>query len=609
MICNQPPIYLQEMTYRADEEPGLDRSVSPCFFTHTRVSFRRSYTLTINLLDELGVPDPGVLAGLLPGEVRRFGVLTVVLAAQVSVRASFRFCSRLEFQFCAAGSIGISIPGISGFVTSFSCCFPGGCSIPQTTASSGEVTDVEVRTTPAGIECLDLNPVTSPADGGQQYLDLLLTDCCPQPVPILLNMQASLFPQTVLSTTLNVNNLVIAQAGVCGGGNPVFASDETDGAFLEAFGDTTGDQVAPLDKFRFLVNASRTITVHYPPAQTASHTINVVSRSGGVPATPSSGSFDAAGNFSFIGFGDRGNRPDGVDAIPPIGYDLVIRNLGGTVVNQVAIVQDKTDRMRQEYLDAVIHHGQGFLRSATGLENNAPPRAQVGVAPSREVGGPGPIAGCRDWSNPNYRVNGVGVIWDQGFTEVVADVRNMMLPDSVCLHSGHRSPTHNRRVPGSALSSNHQWGKAADLSYSNGQADVIEYMVRLYRAALASTTGEVLLERGGTTLLPERWDPPGANHVFAPVLGNPMWSVTVDDDDGDGLPDTVTQAVPANIPIVVGLDYDGGGAANPNFTVVDVDNDGLISAGDLLHFQWRTPAPQSLADYFDDASHVHASAP
>ncbi len=274
-----------------------------------------------------------------------------------------------------------------------------------------------------------------------------------------------------------------------------FSSDETGNLYLPAFNGSTN--VARLDEFRFLVGENRAILGKVSGSLDRSFTFEVVGDSiPAIPPVPALGNLANSG-FSFTPNATLGNRPLGTTAIPAVRYTVSIKNSLGTVVVDKTISQDLIDRVRQEYIDRFIHHGTGFTAGSIGLVSHAPSRDEVKRAPSIQVGGPGPIGNCRDWPNPNYTESGIGIVWDQGSVDLINNIRLNMGPDTVCLHSGHRSPSHNQRVNG-ATNSDHQWGRAADMSYENtvvvGTVAAALFHLRLYRVALGETTGQILLE-------------------------------------------------------------------------------------------------------------------
>lgn len=389
-----------------------------------------------------------------------------------------------------------------------------------------------------------------------------------------------------------------------------FASGETANHFLGAFQD--GNSIASETDFRFLVGEGRTITVRYMTCQSGQagpFTCEIASvGSGSVPPSVTS-ALMTGGELTFTPLATSANRPLTEAAIPPVAYLITIKGASGNILTNTIISQDLKDRIRQEYIDAYLRHGSAFTSGSVGLVNHAPPRSQVIIASERDLGGPGPVGTCRDWPNPNYYGpgSGNGMIWDQGFTALVQTLRSAMLPDIVCVHSGHRSPSHNRRFNG-VVNSDHQWGRAADMSYAASFSATVahaKFHLRLYRAALGATSGQVLLENNAHQRLPSRWNPPPANYTFHPGSADSDWSVSFVDIDGDDLPDQVSQ-VTGQIPIATALTWDGGGTSNPDFNIVDNDGNGRVSVGDTLVLNYD--GVHTLYERFSGATHVHAEA-
>lgn len=400
----------------------------------------------------------------------------------------------------------------------------------------------------------------------------------------------------------------------------LFASDETGGQFVESNPDTSGNLIAPQDSFRFLAGLNRTITVHYTPAENnvGFFTVQVTPLNNSPSPVPAQGSFDSSGDFVFTPNATSQNRQNAanqITAISPIAYQVDVHDSEGGLMATRTIAQDLIDRMRQEYIDATIVYGERFTRGSTGLVNGAPPRNQVRVGSSAEIAGSDPrlTDNCRDRPIPNYYDpdTGIGVIWDQGFSAFFYTVETNVGSD-ICLHSGHRSPSHQRRVNPSVLNSDHQWGRAVDMSYSGlyiispASASVL---LTIYHATLEETLGQVILEENALKLLPLRWDPPLPNHFILNVGGNLNWAVQVVDSNDDGVPDRIGQVL-GEIPSASLMEFYG-----QNLAAQDTDADDLVSPGDVLVLNYSISLggqqinQHILDDLFARATHVHGEAP
>lgn len=184
-----------------------------------------------------------------------------------------------------------------------------------------------------------------------------------------------------------------------------------------------------------------------------------------------------------------------------------------------------------------------------------------------------------------------------GGMQQIAQSTRAVFGQPIRISSAYRNPQRNRAV-GGVQNSVHMSGGAVDMQPSGTGT-----MVQLYRAALAVNPGQVLLEQGPTQLLPGNWSPPTGTSTFSVANA----TISTSDSDGDGLPDAVAsiQSAPAGgIPSVTNLAFNGGGATNPSFRVLDSDNNGRIDPGEPLVLNHNGLTP--LATYFKNASHVHA---
>lgn len=412
-----------------------------------------------------------------------------------------------------------------------------------------------------------------------------------------------------------------------------FASAETGAnsdVFLPAFEIKDGKKAAPIDKFRFLVGGGRTIKMRVQGASAVPGPLTYkITPETGVPANPPTGTI-TTDIITLTPQATNANRAITTTARPPVKYKIEILNAAGKMICDEILAQDLIDRSRQEYVDWAMILSNGFLRGSVGLVDNAPPRSEMKIAPSNELGGPVVIDrndpdSCRDGPMPNYfdeqnvspfAVVKKGIIWDQGFVDLFNDLKSVM-GARLCLHSGHRGPSHNKRSRG-VTNSDHQWGRAVDMSFSGPRSISTinaEFHAKLYRAGLSMTGGQVILEEGPSARLPIRWNPPPATHVFDSG-GQLNAKITVQDRDGDTLPDTVSTVEAAvlpppgrpypDVPIGTVLPWDGGVSDKPSFRIEDKNGNNIIDPGEpliLIHKGQHT-----LKERFGGATHVHVEA-
>ena len=403
-----------------------------------------------------------------------------------------------------------------------------------------------------------------------------------------------------------------------------YSSRETKSRFLYPF--RSGDDIAGEDDFRFLVDGNRPICIKFSESIGGIYKCSVESQNNPpIPPVPSFGSFVNHCSISFQNdplippepnFGSFVNRcftftPTMIatrlqgKAINAISYLIRITDSSGNVILTDTISQDLIDRMRQEYLDAALGN-TSFGVGNTGLVDGVPPRSQVGLAPSQAVGGYGIVPGCKDGPFPNYKKSNIGLIWNQGFVELFKTIEEN---ETVCLHSGHRSPSHNISAKG-VTNSNHQWGKALDISYPKAITKSVEKALShlaIYRAALKGTNGTVLLERNAKQLLPNRWNPPPSIHTFERINRNDKWKITVADNDKDGLPDTVSM-VTGSIPSSTNLVWGGLGSSNPPLRINDANGNKVIDKNELLVVDYNNTSSSLISLFGVQATHVHAVA-
>jgi hypothetical protein len=418
-----------------------------------------------------------------------------------------------------------------------------------------------------------------------------------------------------------------------------FESLENPGQFLPAFDQSTQNGYTPNGFFRFLVGDVRKIKVRFCPNGDPFENVTChVTKLSGTSAAPSpaSGAFQN-GEFAFTPAGS--GRTIGNDPIPAVSYLVEAKNAAGAVVASAVIEQDLIDRLRQEYID---HDQQSpsFRDTDPTLVNGVPPRNQIVVAPSAQIGGTNTgaacVGTCRSCTHPNYfdPTSGIGLTWNNGnvglFQSCAALVDGQVVDTTagsleVCFHSGHRSPSHNKKAGSVAVNSNHQFGRAVDMSYdapSSGAtapsaASRARFHLLLYRAALLGTPGEVLIEKNSDNLVPKRWNPPGAGHTFDAANQGAGWpagaSVTIDDSNADDLPDQVDVVV-GTVPSSTNFKFDGGiGSTSVTFRALDANSNGSVDAGETLIRNFANLAAgqtaafqdKTLDEVFANASHVH----
>jgi hypothetical protein len=287
---------------------------------------------------------------------------------------------------------------------------------------------------------------------------------------------------------------------------------------------------------------------------------------------------------------------------PAIAYIFTVRNpIEERILLRETIRQDTICVMRQEYVD---YRRQTPRRNVNfGL---IPPAREL-FSPDQEMGPSFTFEDGRDTVFGNYL--SAPMTLNGGWRDLAMNTQRAY-GGVVDLNSAYRNPQRNTAVDGSATSI-HMTGGAIDMDMSPQTAPA---MVRLHRAALsASGASEILLERagggaGGTLMFPKNWNPPPATHSF--VVGNA--AVVVEDSDGDDLPDRVSELIAeprGGIRSNSNLVYSGGGTANPNFQIVDSNNNGRIDLmeGLVLVHPLNGRSRNSLIRYYQTATHVHCA--
>lgn len=213
LISDGPRVYLQEVTSRVSPS-GPDFSTessrtSPCeSFSFQANLFSRSFVLKLDLLDAFGEVDPGILGNLFPGEVTRFGALSIILGAQIQLHLSFDLCAASSFQICLDAVVGASIPEIAEAICSFGFCVPGESYSFCEVELPGHVDSFHFEPDAAGSDCLSLNQVTPLLDGGRQFFDVSLPGCCPEPeASLLFYYDATAFEGSILQIRAVINGL------------------------------------------------------------------------------------------------------------------------------------------------------------------------------------------------------------------------------------------------------------------------------------------------------------------------------------------------------------------------------------------------------------------
>ena len=225
------------------------------------------------------------------------------------------------------------------------------------------------------------------------------------------------------------------------------------------------------------------------------------------------------------------------------------------------------------------------------------------------VGEVGPAYSVRNFDGAQFsrKSNYAPYVLNGGMQEVAQAVRDLFGAD-ILINSAYRNPQRNRAV-GGVETSDHMLGRAVDMSPASGNG--VPEKVALYRAAVNSNPGRVLLERDSVRLLPVNWFPPTAPLVRA--VGNAL--VDFIDTDGDGLPDQVgsLRGAPAQgIPITTTFSYAGGGWENPVFVVDDQNGNRKIDTGEPLLLRYKNgnvplQSENRLRDYFLISTHTHAN--
>lgn len=319
-----------------------------------------------------------------------------------------------------------------------------------------------------------------------------------------------------------------------------------------------------------------------PTEATVLWRITPVGEQSGSIATPegTSKAFSFAPTFGPFDRPTAGSRQPNA----PISYRVTVlaeHPLEGTANVEVVITQNLRAVLRQEYVDYRLQVPD------LGIVDTAVATANFTVEEFSHLNNYAPLV-----------VNG-------GMQDIAQRTRDTY-GRPIVLTSTYRNPQRNRAV-GGAQRSVHQSGGAVDMTPTKSDAADLKHIVSLYRAALGVDPGLVLLELNARQLLPGNWAPPAANHSFAFDTA----SITVDDTDNDGLPDTVSAInnPPAGgIPIGSVVQYAGGGRnnVNPPFVFRSQDNSSLLQVGDKLLLQYPGQDRCTLRDYFDNASHVHA---
>lgn len=212
---------------------------------------------------------------------------------------------------------------------------------------------------------------------------------------------------------------------------------------------------------------------------------------------------------------------------------------------------------------------------------------------------------------------------DSGMRDIAQRTRNQYGRELI-ISSCFRNPRRNKAA-GGADRSVHMSGGAVDLVPTSADRNV-QGLAELYEAALVIViTGNklVMLERGPNPLFPSNWRPPRGSHAFV----HDGTTITVNDDDGDGLPETVSKIEGAptdGVLIDTRFAYDGGGTQNPPFVFESTLKKPTLAVGDKLHLfhrpqafgrylrsgeRWVSLHPGRstflLSEYFSAASHVH----
>ncbi len=357
----------------------------------------------------------------------------------------------------------------------------------------------------------------------------------------------------------------------------------------------------PLNEFAdlFLVEsptAAHTIgIVTTPDSATVSWAIEPIGEhSGG--SSPTQGT---SKTFMFEPTGAKRPKSGSKNANKPIEYRLrVTASLGDTAEPPQSFIIRQSARaiLRQEYLDY-------------GLR---PPAFEDVVVLTDAETAPH-FRAIEFIRNSNYSNDGLGV---KGGMQEIAVATRIAYGRGIVINSGYRNPQRNKAVKG-VLTSVHQTGGAVDMRPTDADSTTTN-KVALYRAACTIVASDqlVLLERKSQALLPGRWNPPAATHIFQ----HQAVQITMQDDQGDGLPHTIAaiaNAPPNGISNSTLFEYNGNGHLNPPFRFSNnMTPSKNIEVGDKLFLVATSVDPKllmgkpcaTLKEIFDAATHVHADA-
>ncbi len=267
VLSADPLVYVQKMTSRRPSdlfaapgdssgtgEPPKEDEVPPpgqksiifngCGVTFTRTLYQRSFGLSFDLLDELGVPNSGILSNLVPGQVQRFTVKNLVAAASSLIQMRYNFCSS-DFSITVTAATGVEIPGEIGLVSWFTFSWPGGVnSGVQASTRNGTLFRYEIGSGdgPGGGSdgCYEIDQLTGPQDGGNQVAEITVSDCCP-PTPLSVSLAGAAFQGTVLQLAYNTGHLEIEEVSCESDELPDVAVILLSGFAGELFDQNTGD--------------------------------------------------------------------------------------------------------------------------------------------------------------------------------------------------------------------------------------------------------------------------------------------------------------------------------------------------------------------------------
>ncbi|MEM9290992.1 MAG: penicillin-insensitive murein endopeptidase [Acidobacteriota bacterium] len=201
-----PEIYFQDMAF--DSELAVARGYLPgqkfCTITLGWEIYSYNYTIALPFDPETGLILRAILEAMGLGETIPTGVKIFSAFVNVGLELRWTCWPVSQVQICIYGNIGFEIPGLGGQILSATGCFFGGVFIPTVT-TTGILGDFQWG---QNQQCVSIDPITIPGDGGEQRANITMTDCCAEDLRI--TSSGTSFPGTIYEFNFSGSEVPVA---------------------------------------------------------------------------------------------------------------------------------------------------------------------------------------------------------------------------------------------------------------------------------------------------------------------------------------------------------------------------------------------------------------